>query len=193
MTLDQLKAFHAVVESGGFRAASETLFKSQSAISIAIRKLEKELGVTLFFRDQYRPTLTDEGKALYEKANRVLSHAEEFITTARHFSAGEEPELRLAMSSIVPVDQTLKILSNITDLAPATKLFLLVETLNGTMERLNDDDADIAITESFEPDSEHEYMALTRVELVSVLSPNSSLASRANQPAGTVWSPAPAR
>lgn len=179
MTLDQLKALNAVVESGGFRAASDTLFKSQSAISIAIRKLEEELGVTLFLRDQYRPSLTDEGNALYEKSKTILSHANEFTDLAQHFSAGEEPELRLAMSSIVPVEQTLNTLSNITDLAPATKLFLLVETLNGTMERLNDDDADIAITESFEPDSEHEDIALTRIELVTVLSPKSPLASRA--------------
>lgn len=181
MTLDQLKALHAVVEHGGFRAASEALFKSQSAISVSIRKLEEELDVTLFLRDQYRPTLTDEGQALYEKANRVLSHAEEFLTTAQHFSAGEEPELRLAMSSIVPVDQTLTTLRNIMDMAPATKLFLLVETLNGTMERLDDDDADIAITESFEPDGEHEYLELTRIELVTVLSPKSSLAARVSQ------------
>ncbi len=181
MTLDQLRALNAVVEHGGFRAASEALFKSQSAISIAIKKLEEELAVTLFLRNQYRPTLTDEGRALYEKATSILSHAEEFIATAQHFSAGEEPELRLAVSSIVPVEQTLKTLSNITELAPATKLFLLVETLNGTMERLDDDDADIAITESFEPDGNHEYLELTRIELVSVLSPKSSLAARASQ------------
>jgi DNA-binding transcriptional LysR family regulator len=103
------------------------------------------------------------------------------MTTAQHFSAGEEPELRLAMSSIVPVDQTLKTLSNITELAPATKLFLLVETLNGTMERLDDNDADIAITEAFEPDSEHEHIALTQIELVAVISPKSHLAARASQ------------
>jgi DNA-binding transcriptional LysR family regulator len=181
MTLDQLKALHAVVENGGFRAASEALFKSQSAISIAIRKLEEELDVTLFLRDQYRPALTDEGRALYEKARTILSHTNEFTNLAQHFSAGEEPELRLAMSSLVPVDQTLTTLRNIMDMAPATKLFLLVETLNGTMERLNDDDADIAITESFDPHSDYEYITLTRIKLVSVLSPNSPLAPRASQ------------
>jgi DNA-binding transcriptional LysR family regulator len=181
MTLDQLKALSAVVEHGGFRAAAEALYKSQSAISITIKKLEEELAVPLFLRDHYRPELTEEGKALYEKARTILSHVNEFRELAGHFSAGEEPELRLAMSSIVPVEKTLGTLNNITQLAPATKLFLLVETLNGTMERLDDDDADIAITESFEPDNEHDYVALTRVELVTVLSPKSCLAARAGQ------------
>ncbi|MES0371843.1 MAG: substrate-binding domain-containing protein, partial [Mariprofundaceae bacterium] len=50
-----------------------------------------------------------------------------------------------------------------------------------TMERLNDDDADIAITESFDPHSDYEDITLTRIELVTVLSPSSPLASRASQ------------
>jgi DNA-binding transcriptional LysR family regulator len=179
MTLDQLKVLHAVVENGGFRAASEALFKSQSAISISIRKLEEELGITLFLRDQYRPTLTDEGRALYEKANSVLSHAEEFITTAQHFLAGEEPELGIAMSAIVPVDAPLSMFNDITENYPATRLSLFVETLNGSMERLNDGDADFAITEVFEPKNEYLYADLTQIELVSVISANSKLAGRA--------------
>jgi len=39
MTLEQLRALCAVVEHGGFHAASEALFRSQSAISIAIKNL----------------------------------------------------------------------------------------------------------------------------------------------------------
>ncbi|MDT8377004.1 MAG: LysR family transcriptional regulator [Mariprofundaceae bacterium] len=179
MTLDQLKVLRAIVEFGGFRPAAEALFKSQSAISIAIRKLEEELGITLFLRDQYRPTLTGEGKALYEKAGTILSHTEEFITTAHHFAAGEEPELRLSMSAIVPVNPALQLFSTIMESAPATRLSLLVETLNGTMERLNDDDADIAIAEVTEESSRYIYAPLTRIEMVSVISPRFRLAARA--------------
>ncbi|MFC1567908.1 LysR family transcriptional regulator [Pseudomonadota bacterium] len=179
MTLEQLKALHAVVEFGGFRPAGEALFKSQSAISIAIRKLEDELGVTLFLRDQYRPTLTEEGRALFDRATTILSHTEELITTAHHFAAGEEPELRLSMSAIVPVNPALLLFSAIMESAPATRLSLLVETLNGTMERLNDGDADIAITEVAEESSQYIYAPLTQAEMVSVISPRSKLAAQA--------------
>ncbi len=48
MTLEQLKVLCAIVDEGGFRAAAETLHRSQSAISIAIRKLEEELDLSLF-------------------------------------------------------------------------------------------------------------------------------------------------
>ena len=178
MTLDQLKALHAVVEHGGFRPAAEALFKSQSAISISIRKLEEELGIPLFTRTQYRPELTDAGRAIHEKAVYLLMHAGELTDLARHFAQGEEPELRVAMSAVVPVEAALGLFSEIKAAAPATRLVLLVETLNGTMERLEDDDADIIISESFDYRDHCIYAPLTRIEMVSVISPKHRLADR---------------
>jgi len=179
MTLEQLKVLCAIVDQGGFRAAAGALYRSQSAVSIAIRKLEEELDLKLFLRDQYRPVLTDEGRSLYEKARTVLSHANEFSTLAQHFSMGEEPELRLAMSAVAPVEQVMAVLSQVTQQAPATKLTLLVENLNGTMERLDDGDVDIAITESLDDKSGYEYAVISRVKFISVISPGSPLAGRA--------------
>ena len=178
MTLDQLRALHAVVEYGGFRPAAEALFKSQSAISIAIRKLEEELGISLFTRDQYRPKLTEAGRAIHHKATVLLSGATELSDLAHHFSAGEEPELRVAMSALVPVEAALGLFSEIKESAPATRLVLLVETLNGTLERLEDGDADIAITESFDHQDHYIYAPLTRIEMVTVISPKHRLAER---------------
>ena len=180
MTLDQLRALHAVVLHGGFRPAAEVLFKSQSAISIAIRKLEQELGVMLFTRDQYRPELTEAGKAIHEKAVSLLSHAGELGELAHHFAQGEEPQISIAMSSIVPIDAPLVTFNDIINRFPATGFSLLVETLNGTMERLDDGDADIAISEVFEQSSDYIYADLTRIEMVRVISAASPLAERAD-------------
>jgi DNA-binding transcriptional LysR family regulator len=132
------------------------------------------LGLKLFLRDQYRPVLTDEGRSLYEKARTVLSHANEFSTLAQHFSTGEEPELRLAMSAIAPVERIMAVLSQITVQAPATKLTLLVENLNGTLERLDDGDVDIAITETLDEEGSYEHVAISEVVFVSVVSPKFS-------------------
>ncbi|MBT6096151.1 MAG: LysR family transcriptional regulator [Rhodospirillaceae bacterium] len=180
MTLDQLKVLCAIVDEGGFRAAAETLYRSQSAVSIAIRNLEEGLGLKLFHRDQYRPTLTDEGRSLYDKARTVLSHAAEFSTLAQHYSMGEEPELRLAMSAIAPVERIMAVLKQVTELFPATKLILLVENLNGTMERLQDGDADIAICEHLADESGFEFAVIDHVEFIAVVSSRSSLAKRSD-------------
>jgi DNA-binding transcriptional LysR family regulator len=180
VTLDQLKVLCAIVDAGGFRAAAESLYRSQSAVSIAIRNLEEELDLKLFNRDQYRPTLTDEGRSLYDKAQTVLSHAAEFSTLAQHYSMGEEPELRLAISAIAPVERIMSVLKQVTELAPATKLILLVENLNGTMERLEDGDADIAICEHFADESGFELALIDNVEFIAVVSSRSPLAKKSD-------------
>jgi len=179
MTLDQLRALIAVVDKGGFRPAAESLFKSQSAISIAIKKLEEELGIRLFDRDPYRPSLTREGAAVYDKARSLIAHAGELADMARYFSIGEEPELGIAMSSIVPIDAPLSVFNAMIEHHPATRLSLLVETLNGTMERLSDGDADFAIAEVFEQSSDYIYADLMQVEMVNVIAACSKLTDRA--------------
>ena len=66
VTYDQLVAFLAVADEGGFGAASATLHKSQPAVSKLVRNLEDELGVALFDRGQYRATLSDAGRLFRE-------------------------------------------------------------------------------------------------------------------------------
>ena len=77
MTLDQLHVLLTVVETGSFHAASEVLHRSRPAVSIAIKNLEQEIGVALFSREGYRPQLMAEGQVFCEKAQKVLTHAED--------------------------------------------------------------------------------------------------------------------
>ncbi len=71
-TLSQLNSFLAVVDEGGFTAASLRLEMSQPAVSRAVATLEKELGVALLIRGRGRPSLTDAG-------TRALVHAREAV------------------------------------------------------------------------------------------------------------------
>ncbi|MDQ6957455.1 MAG: LysR family transcriptional regulator [Mariprofundaceae bacterium] len=180
MTLEQLKSFCAIVEHGGFRAAANNLYKSQSAVSIALGKLELELNLSLFQRKQYRPALTNEGKALYKKAVVILKHSDEFSLLAQHFSMGAEPELRIAMSGITPIEPILDVLKCTSDHTPSTQLSLQMENLNGTIERLKDGDADIAISESNKREDGLEYQHLTCIELITIVSSQSSFAKHAS-------------
>lgn len=68
--LTLLRAFEAAGRAGSFRAASEELALTPSAVSHAIRKLEVLLGVTLFFRTGRTIELTPEGYALFEMVSR---------------------------------------------------------------------------------------------------------------------------
>jgi len=178
MTLEQLRALCAVVETGGFHAAAESLFRSQSAISIAIKNLEQELGLSLFDRAGYRPVLTAQGQVLYGKARSLLSRSEEFSHIASHFSQGEETQISIALSAIAPVEQVLDVIKQISESAPATRMSLQVENMGGTLERLQDREVDFAIAERFMPTDQLEEIRLTSTEMVSVISASFPLAPR---------------
>ncbi|KLN61657.1 hypothetical protein WH96_04785 [Kiloniella spongiae] len=173
MTLEQLRALCSVVDHGGFRAASEALHKSQSAISIAIRNLEEELRVEIFERDGYRPTLTDHGKVLLQKARTVLSQAKGLSDLAQHYAQGIEAELRIVVSEVFDIQHVLDALRIIRDQYPATRLTLFVENFNAPLEILEDKEADIALVaggELFDKIEMTRYEKLCPVCLIPVVS-----------------------
>lgn len=68
----ELMAFTAVVEAGGFTAAARRTGDSQSAISKCVSALEKRLGVQLLNRSTRSVTLTDHGRKYYERTKPLL-------------------------------------------------------------------------------------------------------------------------
>ena len=73
-TLDQLRIFLAIVDSGSFAAAGRKLNRAVSVISYGIANLEAQLGLTLFEREGTRkPQLTVAGRALLADA-RAVAH-----------------------------------------------------------------------------------------------------------------------
>jgi DNA-binding transcriptional LysR family regulator len=76
MDLRRLKYFVAVAEELHFSRAAERLHVAQPAISEHVRKLEKELGVTLLNRTNGKVSLTEPGAALLAEARRVLQQVD---------------------------------------------------------------------------------------------------------------------
>lgn len=79
MDLLQLEHFLAVAEEGSFTRAAERVFRTQSAISQSVKKLEEVVGVPLFARDMPELTLTHAGHALVDYARRILKLREDAI------------------------------------------------------------------------------------------------------------------
>ena len=69
---DQLRSFLAIVDSGSFTKAAERVHKTQSAVSMHIRRLEEQLGCALFVKHGRGARLTAEGERLIEFARRII-------------------------------------------------------------------------------------------------------------------------
>jgi len=75
MNLNELRYIVAVAQDLNFRRAAERCFVSQPALSIAVQKLEDELGVRIFERGKSKVTVTDIGARIVEQAQRTLEEA----------------------------------------------------------------------------------------------------------------------
>jgi DNA-binding transcriptional LysR family regulator len=80
--LRQLGHFVAIAEDRSFTTAARRLHYVQSALSVSVQALERELNVRLFDRTTHRVTLTGAGEALLPAARRTLAAAEEVRDTA---------------------------------------------------------------------------------------------------------------
>lgn len=83
MTLNELKFIVALAKARNFRKAAEVCFVSQPALSLAVKKLEDELGVQLFERNRNDVTMTVVGELVVEQATRVMEEANRVKEIAR--------------------------------------------------------------------------------------------------------------
>src|SRR4051794_20441018 len=97
MDLQRLRYFVAVAEELHFTRAARRLYLDQGALSTAIRRLERDLGVRLFIRTNRSVQLTHAGSALYPEAVMLLSSAEHLMDVARSHRAPATHRLRVGL------------------------------------------------------------------------------------------------
>ena len=97
MTLQQLRYLIAIANHGSISAAAHTLYVSQSSLSVAVRDIERETGVTIFERSNRGITLTSDGIELLGYARQVVEQAD--LMEQRYSGRGGEAAQRLSITS----------------------------------------------------------------------------------------------
>ena len=96
MTLNQLRYFCTASRCHSITKAAEELYVTQPTVSVAIRDLEIEFGISLFYRKGNQLILTQEGEALYEKATYILQYCNE-LQADYSSMARVKPPLRIGI------------------------------------------------------------------------------------------------
>ncbi|MFL9926072.1 LysR family transcriptional regulator [Herbaspirillum lusitanum] len=177
LSLDQLRVFVQVADSGSFLAAARNLARAQSAISYAVATLESQLDVQLFDRSGYRPQLTDAGIALLQDARQVLDQVDSLQNRASSYSKGQELEVALAVDVFFPTDCLVDLLRRFRDAFPAVTVRLDIEALGGVAERVIDGRAMLGILGTL-PTTPPNLLRVTlpSVRMVAVVAPGHALA-----------------
>ncbi|MFY9804296.1 MAG: LysR family transcriptional regulator [Candidatus Acidiferrales bacterium] len=98
MDLAALQVFQMVANERSYSRAAEKLFRTQPAVSIAMRKLEDWVGQPLFVRGSGARTLTDAGVLLLEYAERMLNMREEIRKGLRELRGLERGQVSLGVN-----------------------------------------------------------------------------------------------
>jgi DNA-binding transcriptional LysR family regulator len=178
MEMSQLEFFLQVIAEGSFSKAADAVGRTQPAVSIAVRRLEEEIGAPLFDRSQKTPTLTEAGVCIQDYAQRILS--------LRDQARGAVAELRTLRRGLVRVganeSTSLYLLPQVILAFRERHPEIKVEIYRHVSERLPREvlerNVDFAVL-AFEPtDRDLESFCVLRDELALILNPTHPLASR---------------
>lgn len=145
MTLTELRYIVAVAREGHFGRAAESCFVSQPTLSLGVKKIEEELGVTLFERGHHEVVLTADARLIIDQAAHVLEQAERLRELARRSAVPLEGTLRIG--AIVTVGPYLlpPLLPVLHERVPKLSL-VIEEQLTGVLtERLKHGELDVIL------------------------------------------------
>lgn len=154
LSLRQLQAFQAIVETGNFSAAAEVLGTTQPAISKRIAELEASLGVTLFDRDQRRPRLTSQGYAVRPLCAEILKLCER-MTRSLGDAAAYAGTLRLGITELIALTFLPALVTGIRRRLPSAQLRTEAKLAEELYEDLLNDRLDLVISPGPPPPGLH--------------------------------------
>jgi DNA-binding transcriptional LysR family regulator len=143
LDLDQLKTFVAIAETGSFTRASEVVFKTQSAVSMQMRRLEERIGKAIFSRDGRASKLTEDGERLLSYARRMVRLSDETV------AAFDEAELSGTVRLGLPDDYADRflpeVLARFSRSNPRVEVAVVCEPSTELLKLARTGDVDLAI------------------------------------------------
>ena len=146
ISLEQWRSLIAVVETGSYAQAAEKLYKSQSAVTYAVQKIESLLALKAFEIQGRKAVLTPTGQMLYRRALALVNEANDLEAAANRLSAGWEAVIQIAAEILFPTRLLLDCLNKFGKESPHTRVELIESVLGGTSDALYKGEADLAIS-----------------------------------------------
>lgn len=145
MTLNELKYIVAVAKEKHFRKASETCFVSQPTLSVAIKKLEDELGVILFERRKQDVLVTPIGKQIICIAEEILERSKDIKQISKESQGNLSTELKIGAIYTIAPYLLPKLIPSFHKLAPNIPLVIEENYTHVLADKLRSGELDIVI------------------------------------------------
>ncbi|MBO6520133.1 MAG: LysR family transcriptional regulator [Rhodospirillales bacterium] len=138
----EMETFARVVESGSFSRAARDLHMTPSAVSKMIGRLEDRLGVRLLSRTTRKLSLTEEGRAFYQRVTPILAEVEEAEETVSLSTAEARGVLKVNTSTAFGQYQVVPLIPNMLEKYPNLQVQL---TMTDSIVNLVEEGFDVSI------------------------------------------------
>jgi DNA-binding transcriptional LysR family regulator len=146
--VDQLRTFIAIVETGSFTKAADVVHKTQSAVSMQMKRLEERLDRPVFARDGRASKLTEDGERLLDYARRIVKLNVEAL--AAFDDAELTGRVRLGLPDDYADRYLPEIMARFSRAYPGVELTVMCEPSIELIERIDSNELDLAIITSCE-------------------------------------------
>ena len=143
LDMDQLRTFVAIADTGSFTRAAEAVHKTQSAVSMQMKKLEERIGRPIFARDGRASKLTDDGARLADYARRIIRLNGEAMASFADFELAGH--VRLGLPDDYADRYLPEILARFSDSNPRVEVTVVCEPTPMLANRIAAGDLDLAI------------------------------------------------
>jgi len=169
ITFHQMTTLVAVIEHGNIKAGANSLHKTHPSVITALKKLESELGFSLFDRSGYRSTPTDRGMVFYRRCKQVLNEVEDLKNLSHHLQKNKNTEISIAIGDVTPLEPALRLLRKFTEKNKFTHLNLLFENIEGANERLLEGETSLIIHHIDKSDIRYEHKDFCSIKIIPVV------------------------
>ena len=175
----QLEMFVATAELRSVQRASERVFRTQPAVSMALRKLEEELGSQLFDRtNRGNYQLTAAGEVLYADTKRLLSLRDGLLTHMQELQSLEDGRVRIGANESAGNYLLPRLIHAFRKKYPKVRIEVTRQNSRQLIHDIRDNMVDIALI-SFAPDEKGiEVTPVMKDELVLIASPDHPAAKK---------------
>lgn len=177
MNLKRLEYFCTLVDFGNYTKAAEQIGIAQPALSIAIQKLEKELGLKLINRTEKNALLTAEGKVLYSSATKLLAQARQVELELKELGDLTSGSIRLGVSAMMGSYYFPAVLTAFKKEYPKIKIELIEQGTSSLEKMLLNGELDLALVRADKKYEQLCYSGIIREEIVAGLPTSHPLAS----------------
>lgn len=181
LDLRRVRQFVVLAETLNFRRAAERLHMAQPPLSVAMQKLEADLGVALFERSSTGVTLTPSGRAILPEAKRLLFHNDQLFELARGAATGASGVLHVGFVGSSTFGMLQKLVPLFRNEYPGVELVLREATSAHIVQAIEGGEMDVGLVRTPLLQGTHvALISLTRESFVAALPRGNPLSKKSD-------------